>query len=246
MWIAATPEELLQRYPFSAPGSDEVFEFSRPLIQQFIPGTVHDLCTLCRQGEPVASMTQRRLLMYPETGGGGILNETTWEPDLCEQGTALLRALDWHGPAQVEFKVDEATGETWLMEVNPRFWGTLDLAVQAGVNFPLLTAAVALEKPVGVTGKYEVGLRYRWPLPYGLLHAMMPGKRREAMRAFFLPQNEMRSDLRLDDPLPHIVEALSAARRIWRRKSLRPLGDLAGIPAGEAAHPFRGGGGCSP
>jgi len=240
LWFASSAEELLSRYRLSTDDSDRVFDFSRPIIQQYVPGRVHDLCVLFREGEPVASLTQKRLFMYPADGGGGTLNETTWEPDLYEQGTALLKSLDWHGPAQVEFKVNESTGETWLLEINPRFWGTLDLAVQAGVDFPLLTAAVALEEPVPAPKRYQIGLRYRWPLPYGLLHAMLPGRRGEALRAFFLPQKGTLSDLRLDDPLPHVIEALSAARRIWHRRSLRPLRDIPDIPAEESADQFRG------
>jgi predicted ATP-grasp superfamily ATP-dependent carboligase len=49
-----------------------------------------------------------------------------------------MKALRWSGVAMVEFKYDPATGEAWLMEINGRFWGSMQLAVTSGVDFPWL------------------------------------------------------------------------------------------------------------
>lgn len=51
-------------------------------------------------------------------------------------GTRLLEELEWHGPAMVEFKRDPRDGRFRLVEVDPRFWGSLALPVAAGVDFP--------------------------------------------------------------------------------------------------------------
>ena len=76
----------------------------------------------------------------------------------------LLRALGWEGVAMVEYKRDVHSGEHVLMEVNGRFWGSLQLAIDAGVDFPSLLARVALgEKPAPVT-RYRLGVRTRWTL----------------------------------------------------------------------------------
>ena len=72
-----------------------------------------------------------------------IINETTDEPELRNQAIRLLEALQWHRPAQVVFKVDPHYGSATLMEVNGRFWGTMDISIQAGVNFPLLACRMA-------------------------------------------------------------------------------------------------------
>ena len=55
--------------------------------------------------------------------------------DLQERSIALLRAIGWEGCAMVEYRLDDATGEAALMEVNGRFWGSFPLAVQAGAGF---------------------------------------------------------------------------------------------------------------
>jgi hypothetical protein len=62
----------------------------------------------------------------------------------------------------VEYKRDAKTGQPFLMEVNGRFWGSLQLAIDAGVDFPALLAACALDEKVDPQPNYRVGVRSRW------------------------------------------------------------------------------------
>ncbi len=62
----------------------------------------------------------------------------------------------------VEYKVDERTGTPYLMEVNGRFWGSLQLAVDAGVDFPALLVRAALGQPLPPPPEYREGVRLRW------------------------------------------------------------------------------------
>ena len=62
----------------------------------------------------------------------------------------------------VEFKCSAATGQAYLMEVNGRLWGSLKLAIDAGVNFPVLLARLAMGEAVAPVTSYRVGLRCRW------------------------------------------------------------------------------------
>jgi predicted ATP-grasp superfamily ATP-dependent carboligase len=64
----------------------------------------------------------------------------------------------------VEFKVDPRDGQAKLMEVNGRFWGSLQLAIDAGVNFPLLLYRLATGQTVAPQMEYRVGVRSRWLL----------------------------------------------------------------------------------
>jgi len=149
-------QELVTLYRESGARHDLVFDDRRPLIQAYVPGEVHDVCALFCRGEPRALLTQHRLLMSPRRGGSGVHNETTWEPELVEKAVALLRALRWHGPAQVEFRGGV------LMEVNARFWGTLELSIRAGINFPLLACRLVIDGDIDAIRDYRVGLRQRW------------------------------------------------------------------------------------
>ncbi|MGA9574068.1 MAG: ATP-grasp domain-containing protein [Lysobacterales bacterium] len=185
--------------------SDSVFTSDRPLIQEYIPGLVHDACLLFRYGEARAALSQKRLAMYPQTGGVGIHNETTSEPELIEKARLLLSSLDWHGPAMVEFKHDRRDGKFKLMEINSRYWGTLDLAIQAGVNFPWLACRMALDGDIDPVFTYRVGLKYRWNWTYGWQYVMQSEQRMQALWEFYKPAADTCSEFWPADPMPHLL-----------------------------------------
>ena len=63
----------------------------------------------------------------------------------------------------VEYKVEDRSGRPFLMEINGRFWGSLQLAIDAGVDFPAILAAISTGDPVAPSrGAYRVGVRSRW------------------------------------------------------------------------------------
>ena len=95
------PEALIESYKDLPSESDMVFDYSRSIIREFIPGEVHNACPLFKHGSPRAVLTQKRLRMYASTGRPGLINETTDEPQLRDKAIKLLEALRWHGPAQV-------------------------------------------------------------------------------------------------------------------------------------------------
>jgi protein-tyrosine-phosphatase/predicted ATP-grasp superfamily ATP-dependent carboligase len=107
------------------------------VVQEYFRGVGVGVELLADRGEVVLSFQHRRLHELPLTGGGSCLREAVpVDPVLLAHAKKLVAATGWHGVAMVELKVDEATGEHRLMEVNGRFWGSLPLAVAAGVDFP--------------------------------------------------------------------------------------------------------------
>jgi predicted ATP-grasp superfamily ATP-dependent carboligase len=214
--IVRSADELLARVAAWPAVRDPVYD-RRPLVQELVPGEVHDVNVLMRHGEPRAAQTQRRLRMLPAAGGPGILSETTWEPELRDAAVALLRSVGWHGPAQVEMKRDARDGTARILDVNPRFWGTLDLAIAAGVDFPGLTCRLALEGDVEPVFEYRVGLRFRWPFPHGLRYALQDPRPWRAAWDFFGPARSTAWDLWASDPAPHLAEGWLQLRQRWQR-----------------------------
>jgi predicted ATP-grasp superfamily ATP-dependent carboligase len=206
--------ELLDHYDALPAVSGPVIDTTRPLLQELVRGELHDVVALVNHGEPRAAVTQRRRVMFPPQGGIGLYNETTWEPELRDQALDLLRQLRWHGPAMVEFRRDERDGRFKLMEVNGRFWATLDLAIQAGVDFPTLACRMVLEGDVEPRFAYRVGLRYRWLFPYAFLPAPT-GPAWRHLRDVLRLGSADHSDLWLSDPLPHVVLAWLWLRGRW-------------------------------
>jgi predicted ATP-grasp superfamily ATP-dependent carboligase len=115
------------------------------------------------RGETRAVFSHRRIREKPPAGGVSVYRESiAADPGLVARSRALLDRFDWQGVAMIEFKVDQATGTPYLMEINGRFWGSLQLAVDAGVDFPALLVALARgESPPPFPG-YRTGIRSRW------------------------------------------------------------------------------------
>ncbi len=133
------------------------------LIQSRVTGVGLGLFLLRWNGEVVAHFAHRRLREKPPSGGVSVCCESIRAPkELLAQSIALLEALDWTGVAMVEFKYDERTGQAHLMEINPRFWGSLQLAVDAGVDFPWYVVQLALGKRIPHVAQWRIGVRSRW------------------------------------------------------------------------------------
>lgn len=135
---AASEAELLaivQREP--------IFRDHSFLVQERIDGTGAGVFLLTDGGKPRACFGHRRLREYPPTGGVSVLAEGVIpEQRMRAAAEAILARTGWTGVAMVEFKVDRH-GTPYLLEVNARFWGTLQLAVDSGVNFPALLYRMA-------------------------------------------------------------------------------------------------------
>jgi hypothetical protein len=84
--------------------------------------------------------------------------------ELVAGSASLLRQLDMQGPAMVEFKVDSRDGKPKLMEVNGRFWGSLQLAIDAGIDFPLLYTQLIQGVQIDPAFRYRSGVQSRWLL----------------------------------------------------------------------------------
>ena len=135
------------------------------LIQERIVGPGMGIFVLCEHGAVRTAFAHRRLREKPPSGGASVLCESVaLDPALLAQAARLLGPLGWHGVAMLEYKQDRRSGTPFLMEVNGRFWGSLQLAVDAGVDFPYLCCQLALGTAARRSGSYKVGIRSRWLL----------------------------------------------------------------------------------
>jgi protein-tyrosine-phosphatase/predicted ATP-grasp superfamily ATP-dependent carboligase len=111
--------------------------------QEYVLGKGVGVELLFERGEKVWHFAHERIHEYPLTGGGSSYRRSIVAPShLLDAADRLLRRLNWHGVAMVEFKL-QPSGVYSLIEVNPRLWGSLALAVDAGVNFPMGLMSIA-------------------------------------------------------------------------------------------------------
>jgi len=197
------------------------------LVQQRIVGPGLGLSLLLWDREVVAAFSHRRLREKPLSGGVSVYRESIrLDARLLELTKALLAQFDWEGVAMVEYKIESPRNTPYLMEINGRFWGSLQLAVDAGVDFPRLLVAVALDQRPEPVLTYCEGVRTRWwwgdvdhllaRLRYSgkalALPANAPG-RSATLLDFLRWRRDSRTEvLRLSDPLPFVRETLDWLR----------------------------------
>lgn len=164
-WIATrvrvlqSPEDLKQELYRNAYLHEYPF-----MLQSFIPGNGAGVFCLYDRGRPVTYFAHKRLREKPPEGGVSVLSESALpDPSMQEYAARLLEAVGWHGVAMVEFRV-APDGTPYLMEVNTRFWGSLQLAIDAGVDFPGLLWEVHQGRSPRGPERYRVGQRLRWLL----------------------------------------------------------------------------------
>lgn len=223
---AASPRELEARVR-GLP--DEAFPL---LLQQRILGPGIGVFLLLWEGELLASFAHRRIREKPPSGGVSVYRESVaTDPELVARSRRLLEAFEWEGVAMVEYKVEDGSGRPYLMEVNGRFWGSLQLAVDAGVDFPALLVAAALDRDPEPVRSYRTGVRSRWwwgDVDHLLLRwrrtseelALPPNDpgRWRALRDFLLlwRPGDRSEVLRLSDPRPFFHESAD-----WLRRAIR-------------------------
>jgi len=222
--VAHNKEELISLY-------NEVHEqYPLPILQEYIePGERFDVCLLYnRDGQLRASFVQKELRHFPMPRGPSTAQESVLAPELLEQSDQLMRSLHWRGIAEVEWMVNPRTGQAQLMEINTRFWNSVNLAIACGISFPTLLYELATGKDCAPAHEYPLGVRNRSLLPEDSLHWLTAAERHSLDPPFWPPvQPGMHDDLfDRDDRRPVIglllqMAIASCSRQTWRQMFLR-------------------------
>jgi D-aspartate ligase len=207
-WRANTPKELRDCYDKAVHQIDA----REILIQEIIPGDgseQYSYCAFYRNGRPHSTLTARRIRQHPrEFGRAATYVETTESAEVERLSERFLKAIDYHGLVEIEYKRDHRDGQYKLLDVNARAWGFHALGAACGVDFPYLLYADQLAMQVEpVHARGGVGwLRLVTDVPTALsdiAHGHL------SMRDYFrsLMATRIESVFSFADPLPFIAEA---------------------------------------
>jgi predicted ATP-grasp superfamily ATP-dependent carboligase len=130
-----------------------------PHVQRYLDGPEYSLGVLYDDGEPVVETQKRVIRGVKYHHGPSVYHETVDVPELETFGRDLLTHLDYNGPADIDVIQDPDTGEYKLLEVNPRFWATVQMEIHAGFDFPLYYWQLATGDPVGPVPEPTPGIR---------------------------------------------------------------------------------------
>src|SRR5271169_1760281 len=122
------------------------------MVQELIPGggsQQFSYCAFFRNGEAVGKMVVRRRRQHPlQFGRASTYVETVDIPILEELSERFLRAIDYYGLVELEYKHDPRDSQYKLLDVNARTWGYHSLGAQAGVDFSYMLYSDQVGLPV--------------------------------------------------------------------------------------------------
>jgi D-aspartate ligase len=206
-WQAATKAELEEQFLAAtrASGGDGI------MVQELIPGSGDQQFAYCAffvGGRAVGSMVVRRLRQHPhDFGRASTFVETVELPDLETMGERFLRAIDYYGLAELEFKLDRRDNRYKLLDFNARTWGYHSLGHPAGVDFPYLLFCDQVGKPHPPC-RAAAGVRWMrlvTDLPTAIVD-IRAGRLRLADYLRSLREHDVDAVFSLEDPKPGLAE----------------------------------------
>lgn len=130
-------DEAAEGYPIRKPHLVD----GRVLAQAWVPGVGAGVGVLAQDGEVRVSFIYLREHEVPRTGGVSSLRRTWQHAEILADAKARIAALRWTGLAMLEYRWDADSEDFWFIEINSRVWGSMHLALAAGIDFPSLLLA---------------------------------------------------------------------------------------------------------
>jgi carbamoyl-phosphate synthase large subunit len=115
------------------------------LVQELLPGEEHSLDVLASPTGTIGAVVPR--LRLKVDSGIAVAARTIGDPALMELGRDVVRTIGLGWVSNVQVRADRQ-GRPRLLEVNPRFPGTMPLTIEAGVDMPRISLAMALGAPM--------------------------------------------------------------------------------------------------
>tara|TARA_B100000401_G_scaffold438443_1_gene387186 strand:+ start:5921 stop:7069 length:1149 start_codon:yes stop_codon:yes gene_type:complete len=207
---AYSKEDFLKKYVHMCNKYDFNAETGFPMVQEFISGVGVGFFGLFHNGTCIDYYHHQRLREAPPSGGVSVCAKTIYNDSLHKYGNSLLSYLKWNGVAMVEFKMLKDNSLV-LMEINPKFWGSLDLGIIAGANFPasiihLLGKANQSSKKLA---SYNRNVKFYWPLDGDIKYMFTdPSRFKEVIKDMLNPR--VKSNLSIfSDPAPTIIQIVT-------------------------------------
>ncbi|KCZ72836.1 putative ATP-grasp enzyme [Candidatus Methanoperedens nitroreducens] len=166
--IVDSPEELKSAY------KHVLNNYGPLIIQEKVPfKEKYKLEFLLNRDSKVRRATILKVIRtYPLKTGPSTFVETVEQPDVLKLGMRFLEHLDYYGVADFDFVIDERDKKPKLLEINPRFWGSVQAAIAAGVDYPYLLYKMEEEGDIDVSLSYKTGLKCRHPVFSDLYHLL--------------------------------------------------------------------------
>ncbi len=185
-----------------------------PLLQERIEGGLYGSCFLAKQGDLLACFTEHYLRCKGNGFGTSVVREPCDWSLLIGHTRRMVRALNWTGLGHFDFIADAQRSRAFLIEMNPRFWGALRMAICNGYDFPRALLTMLIDGTPHPESFSPVTKPIKGVWVAGEMIAVASELRRgdllapfKSLARFILASGSTRyDDFRLSDPLPLFAE----------------------------------------
>jgi predicted ATP-grasp superfamily ATP-dependent carboligase len=186
-----------------------------PILQERVEGPLVAYTALAdRDGNVVAALQQEAEATWPPEAGVSVRARTVpIDPELAAGAARLLTGLRWFGIAELQFVAPHGQRPV-LIDLNGRFYGSLALALAAGLNLPAGWAALATGRQPPPARTARVGVRYQW-IEGDLRRALR--ERDGLVRALAFAPRAAHSVWSVRDPAPSLRRAAALTRGALRK-----------------------------
>lgn len=173
------------------------------IVQEFIEGNDFGCNVLCKEGNILAFTMQKGNEPDEKQFAPSISWDFIYEPELYRTIEKLMKSLNWSGVANIDLLRDKNDKLFKVLEINTRFWGSLDGSLLAGINFPYFYY-LASSNIDFVTPKYQ---HINYLSASGVFNRIEHNKMFLFKTGFILNNSQMK--FMLKDPLPMLFKFLS-------------------------------------
>jgi phosphoglycolate phosphatase-like HAD superfamily hydrolase len=198
---------------------NEISKRAPCIVQEYVEGVARGYYALSYSGIPIIEFTHQRVVEYLPIGGASLVAKGFFEdPELYALGRRILRELRWSGVIMVETRYSDEHGKYYVLELNPKFWGSIDLPVALGYHFPavlIVAYSYGVEKAREIAEKLLVKRgEFTWVLDGFRYVAKIPSTWFYMLRKALL--NPLYSDAHVLDVAKNLAQLVKAFSRINR------------------------------
>jgi predicted ATP-grasp superfamily ATP-dependent carboligase len=135
------------------------------LVQEKVNGVGRGFFCIAKEGEIQVYYMHERIREFPISGGSSTAAKSIYCKKLHDISISIIKYLNWNGPLMIEFKYDSDYDNYHLIELNPKFWGSLELSYAIGLSFgKCLVDLFNDEYTLNDSGEYKRGVKFYWIL----------------------------------------------------------------------------------
>ncbi len=187
---------------------DVFFNAEQPILQEYLTGDVTTFFAYCERGRLQNIYMTKTLRNYPLPFGPGVCVCSIKNDSILNFSSKLLAHFNWNGIIGLQYIIDKTDGIPKLIDANPRFWGTLESAINSGVNFPKILFEKALGRKVYPNFNYHTNRKFRWLLIGDFMHLIKSRNKHKALMDF-VGDAYVQNEIDWKDAAPHFRQLLN-------------------------------------